>query len=155
MSGQDLGRSAEASRAMATPEVPYYDWNVCPGEGCSYKEWVATKVVPVFDSYKVGRRGIAQLKAGDKVLGITGVVITFKPGVIHMDRDLPNKGLSRGDTILTYAYRGEGNSAVWLKGRYVSDYDISFATYPDGSGCARPPAKPRILIWERKSGGPR
>jgi hypothetical protein len=37
--------------------------------------------------------------------------------------------------ILTYAYRGEGFSAVWFKGLYYSDFDISFARWPDGSGC--------------------
>jgi hypothetical protein len=62
---------------------------------------------------------LLSFKAGDKALGITGVVITFKPGVIRLDHDLPSKKLNRGDTILTYAYRGEGNSAVWLKGLYV------------------------------------
>ncbi len=122
---------------MAKPEVPFYDWNACPGEGCLYQEWTATKVVVVFDSYRAERRTIAQLNAGDKALGITGVVITFKPGVIRLDHDLPSKKLNRGDTILTYAYRGEGNSAVWLKGLYVPQYGISFATYPDGSGCSR------------------
>lgn len=48
------------------------------------------------------------------VTGITGAVVTFRPGLIRMDRDLPEQNLRRGDTILTYAYRGEGFSAVWF-----------------------------------------
>jgi hypothetical protein len=52
-----------------------------------------------------------------------------------MDRDLPAEGLRSGDTLLTYAYRGEGFSAVWFKGKYYSDFDISFAKWPDGTGC--------------------
>jgi len=53
---------------------------------------------------------------GGKVVAITGVVITFRPGVVRMDRGLPQYGLKGGDTILTYAYRGEGAWAVWFKG---------------------------------------
>ena len=93
------------------------------------------KAVTVFNTYKQKRRQIVQLRPGDKVLAITGVVITHKPGVIHVDRNLPNTSLKRGDTILTYAYRGESDSAVWLKGQYISDFDISFAKWPDGAGC--------------------
>jgi hypothetical protein len=52
-----------------------------------------------------------------------------------MDRDLPERDLRRGDTLLTYADRGEGFSAVWLKGEYHSEFDISFARNPDGTGC--------------------
>ena len=52
-----------------------------------------------------------------------------------MDRDLPEQNLHRGETILTYAYRGEGTSAVWLEGRYYPDFDISFTKWPDGMGC--------------------
>jgi hypothetical protein len=52
-----------------------------------------------------------------------------------MDRDLPDQNLRRGDTILTYADRGEGFSAVWFKGRYHSQFDVSFAKLPDGTGC--------------------
>jgi len=37
--------------------------------------------------------------------------------------------------ILTYNYRSEGYSAVWFKGRYYSEFDISFTKWPDGQGC--------------------
>ena len=97
----------------------------------------------VYDTWKPERRPIAQLAEGDKVTGITGAVVTFKPGLIRMDRDLPDQNLRRGDTVLTYAYRGEGFSAVWFKGKYHRRFDISFAKWPDGTGCggdiARPP----------------
>jgi hypothetical protein len=52
-----------------------------------------------------------------------------------MDRDLEGSNLKHGDVILTYAYRGEGFSAVWFKGRYYADFDISFTRWPDGTGC--------------------
>jgi hypothetical protein len=85
------------------------------------------------------------------VTGITGVVITFQPGVIRMDRDLPAEHLLRGDTVLTYAYRGEGFSAVWLKGRYYTGLDISFAKWPDGTGCGGAHCAATYLDLGRKS----
>jgi hypothetical protein len=69
------------------------------------------------------------------VTGVSGVVITYKPGVIRLTEDLPEDDLRRGDTILTYTYRGEGFSAAWFKGRFYREYDITFAKWPDGSGC--------------------
>jgi hypothetical protein len=123
------------SKPMALPKLPFYDWGACPYETCGYREWTVHRAVTVYDTYKEGRRAVAHLAAGDKVTGVTGVVITSKPGVIRMDRDLPDQDLHRGDTILTYAFRGEGFSAVWFKGRYYSEFDISFTKWPDGSGC--------------------
>jgi hypothetical protein len=120
---------------MPEPSLPFFDWKACPFEGCAYRQWTAREAVTVYDTWKQDRRSIARLSAGDTVDGVTGVVITFKPGVIRMDRDLPDQGLKRGDTILTYTYRGEGFAAVWFKGRYYSEFDISFAKGPDGGGC--------------------
>jgi hypothetical protein len=52
-----------------------------------------------------------------------------------MDRDLSDQNLKRGEIILTYAYRGEGYSAVWVHGKYDPSFDISFSKWPDGQGC--------------------
>jgi len=132
--GQDAHPPGGPSNAMATPALPVYDWGACPYEGCAYRQWTAHRAVTVYDTWKQERGPIAQLATGDKVTGITGVVITIMPGLIRMDRDLPDQDLRRGDIVLTYAYRGEGYSAVWFKGRYHSDFDISFAKWPDGTG---------------------
>jgi hypothetical protein len=99
------------------PALPFYDWGACPGEGCVYREWTARTNTIVYDTWKPTRRTVAQLEKGDKVVAATGVVITFKPGMIKT---------SDGEPILTYAYRGEGYSAAWFKGRYYQDFDISF-----------------------------
>jgi hypothetical protein len=120
---------------MAVPALPFYDWGACPYEKCDYREWTAHRSVTVYDTWEQGRRPMTQLAEGNRVTGIMGVVVTLKPGLIRMDRDLPEQNLRRGDTVLTYAYRGEGFSAVWFKGRYFSEFDISFAKWPDGTGC--------------------
>jgi hypothetical protein len=117
------------------PELPFEDWGACPYEGCAYAPWVVHEPVTVYDTWKQGRQAIAQLAEGEKVTGLRGVVVTITPGIVRMDRDLPERDLRRGDTLLTYAFRGEGYSAVWFKGRYDSSFDISFAKWPDGTGC--------------------
>jgi hypothetical protein len=123
------------SKVMAAPALPFYDWSACPFEGCAYREWTARKATIVYDTWEEKRKQVASLAVGEKVTGVTGVVITLRPGVIRMDRDLPEAGLKRGDTILTYTNRGEGFAAAWFKGTYYSEFDISFAKLPDGGGC--------------------
>lgn len=117
------------------PTLPFIDRGACPFEGCQYGPWTATKRTTVYDNWEPGRKAIAHLAIGEKVTGMTGLVITYKPGVIRMDRDLPEVGLKRGDTILTYTYHGEGTSTVWVNGRFYADFDLSFASGPNGSGC--------------------
>ena len=126
-----LGLSGQSPK----PALPHYDWNACPGEGCTYGTWISRTAIPVFATYNSRSPKIAQLKADDRVTALTGVVITRRPGVIRVDRDFLEGGLQRGDSILIYAYRGEGNSAVWFKNQYFATFDISFVKWPDGSGC--------------------
>ena len=88
----------DSSKEMAAPALPFYDWGVCPYETCAYKQWTAHRAVTVYDTWKAERRPIAQLAEGDRVTGIGGAVVTLQPGVIRMDRDLPEQNLRRGDT---------------------------------------------------------
>ena len=127
--------SADESTPMPAPALPYFDWKACPFEGCTYRQWTARKSVIVYDTWKQQRREVEQLSMRDTVIAVTGVVITYRPGVVRMDRDLPDRNLKRGDLILTYANRGEGFSAVWLKGSYHSWFDITFTKWPNGQGC--------------------
>ena len=123
------------SQDVLAPALPYYDWGACPYEGCAYRQWTVHRPVTVYDTWKQGRRPIAQLAKDEPVTGLRGGVITFRPGAIRMERDLPELDLRRGDTLLTYAYQGEGFSAVWFKGKYHDSFDISFAKWPDSTGC--------------------
>src|SRR5262245_9405743 len=105
------------------PELPFFDWNACPFEGCIYLQSTGRKPIALYDTWKRTRQEIGQLVKDDKVVAITGVVITYKPGIIRMDRDYSvseyadggtriEHELKRGDRLLTYSYRGEGYSAV-------------------------------------------
>jgi hypothetical protein len=127
--------SAAQVKETAPPALPHLDHGACPGELCRYGRWTMHDAVPLYDKWQRRRRRIGQIRAGETVSGLTGFVITARPGVIRIDRDLPEHSLTRGDIILTYAYRGEGFSAVWFHGRYYSDFDISFTKWPNGMGC--------------------
>lgn len=120
---------------MEAPTLPHIAKNVCPFEGCVYREWTALKDMPVYDTWQGKRRQTATLPKGEKVKAIGGIVITDRPGVIHLERDVPESKLRRGDTILTYGYTSEGFSSVWINGRFYESFDISFTKWPDGSGC--------------------
>ncbi len=130
-----LATVAVDGQDLPAPHLPLYDWKACPFEGCRYDRWIAGIPVPMYDTWEENRRRVAQIGKGEVVLAVTGGVVTFRPGLIRLDRDLAESTLKRGDVVLTYAYRGEGFSAVWFKGRYYPDFDISFAKWPDGTGC--------------------
>ena len=121
--------------AAGPPALPFVDWKACPFEGCAYREWTAQDAVKVYDTWKTDRRQIAVLRKGEAVTGVTGLVVTLRPGRIRLNRDVPEQKLKAGDEILTYAFRGEGFSAVWFGGKYYPDFDISFTKWPDGQGC--------------------
>jgi hypothetical protein len=122
-------------KAMAQPALPYLDQGACPFEGCVYREWTARNAIAVYDTWEEKRQPVGRLSAGEKVTGVTGIVITFQPGTIRLDRDLPEEGLKRGDVILTYTCLGEGFSKVWFKGRFYSEFEITFAR-ADGQPCS-------------------
>ncbi len=149
------GAQDQASIAQPAPRLPYLDWNACPFEGCTYGNWTAQSRVAVFDTWKPNRKRIAEVSPKETVVGVSGIVITFRPGVIRLVRDLPRYSLRRGDTIFTYTYLGEGVSQAWFKGRFYPEFDISFAKAPDGTGCGRSDCEGMIVdpgkkVWWAK-----
>jgi hypothetical protein len=126
---------AQAKKQGPEPALPYFDWKACPFEGCAYQQWTVKQKIVAYDTWKDGRQPVATLAVGQKVKGMTGVVITFRPGVIVIDRAMPAAKLKAGDKVLTYTYLGEGSSRVWFNGWFYPEFDITFAKWPDGSGC--------------------
>ncbi|HWD97482.1 MAG TPA: hypothetical protein VG345_00530, partial [Bryobacteraceae bacterium] len=66
------------------PPLPFFDWNACPFEGCAYRKWTARKKVPVYDTWKRSHKLVMELAPGAEVVAETGVVITYRPGLIHV-----------------------------------------------------------------------
>lgn len=127
------------------PALPFYDWKTGLGEHWRYGSWTALRSIPVYDTWKEDRRQVARIVPGEKVEAITSVHVTVRPGVIRMERAIPERGLKAGDTILTYAYVGEGFAQVWFEGKYYTDFDISFTKWPDGGGCGGDHCRARLV----------
>jgi hypothetical protein len=72
-----------------------------------------------------------RLKAGEKVVGMTGVVITTQPGVVRVLKNtrLQNVPLKRGDELLLLTNIGEGFSKIWYKGRIFEGDPYDEAIY--------------------------
>jgi hypothetical protein len=111
------------------PPVPFVDKGACPFECCTYRRWDVMKPTLVRSAMKDSAPAIFRLKAGEKVLGVTGVVITTQPGVVRVLKKttLANTALKRGDDLFLLTNLGEGFSKIWFKGRlFIGDpYDDS------------------------------
>ena len=107
------------------PPVPFYDWGACPFEGCTYRRWQAVKPVTVWTGRD--RRHVAfTIKPKEWARGITGVVLTVRPGVTRVLvkmtlGDKPQVALAAGDLLYTLHDLGEGYDLFWFHGKIYSD----------------------------------
>jgi hypothetical protein len=127
--------------------MPFYDWGACPFEGCTYRRWQALQHVTVWNTRN--HRQIAfTIKSGEWVRGITGVVVTTRPGISKVLEKMtvgegPSVAVSPGDLLYTLHYVGEGYDLFWFQGRTYSD-QISGDRDPDP-----PPPGTKIQIISR------
>jgi len=72
-----------------------------------------------------------RLKAGEKVQGMTGVVITTQPGIVRVLKKttLAIVSLKRGDELFLLTNLGEGFSKIWFKGRIFEGDPYDESTY--------------------------
>ena len=122
-------RALQSSRPAAGPPMPFEDRGACPGEGCIYREWTTRAAVTV----RVDRRASApvafRLPAREKVMALTGVVVTLKAGRVQFRRaaDLSTATsrihIEPGQTLFLLTYQGEGVTKAWFNGRYYTDVD--------------------------------
>jgi hypothetical protein len=153
---QGASRGAAQSQAVPRPELPYFDWNACPFEACAYGRWTAREVVPLYDTWNEKRRQITHLAAGDKVVAVTGVVITFKPGLIRMDRDVPDDDLKSGDTISLMpiaekVFRRFGSRVTIIR---TSTSHSRSGRMGEQAAAVHAAQRP-TLTWARERGGPK
>lgn len=111
------------SGSIGEPNLPVATENVCPFEGCSFREWTVEKDTALYSSWKDDRKQVAELKGGEKVQGLDGVYITRQPDRFLVTQPIPGLSLRTGDVILEYAERGEGYADVWMNGKWYRDFD--------------------------------
>jgi len=125
-----------ASKAsIAEPTLPVINLRACPFEGCSFRKWIVLKDVTLYSNWKEDRKPTTTLKASEVVTGITGVHITYEPDRIRILQPLPELQLQPGDILLRYMYRGEGFADIWTKGQWRRQFDCSFITEKNSTGC--------------------
>jgi hypothetical protein len=101
------------------PKLPMIKEHACPFEGCSFREWTVLKDFDVFDTWKSPRKKLDTIRHGDKVLGETGVFVTWEADRVRATRDIPALKLKSGDMYLRYMYEGEGFWDLWAAGFWV------------------------------------
>jgi hypothetical protein len=143
------GQPAAAGTAAPEPALPVIDVNACPFEGCRFGRWLVTSKTTIYDTWRRNRKIQGRLEKGTIVTALTGVHITQRPDRIKVTKAIAALGVRPGDFILRYMYIGEGFADIWVKGRWHKEYDCSFVTETDGSGCARD-CSARVITAGRK-----
>ena len=105
------------------PVLPVIYEKACPFEGCTFRQWTVKKPSKMYSSWQKNRSLVATLRAGEKVVGLTGVLISRKPDRFLVKRPIPHFSLTVGDVILQYAEWGEGAADLWAKGVWYKSFD--------------------------------
>jgi len=131
-----------SASAQEKPPIPYNDWGACPFECCTYREWETTKQLNVHAKRSVHSPVAFHLAEHQKVVGVTGVVVTLQYGVTHVlmpiavgytaNGDAPQLSLKPGDVLYTLHYLGEGQDLFWYRGKTYSD-QVSVPTDTSGN----------------------
>jgi hypothetical protein len=107
------------SQINSKPPQPFLDKGACPFECCTYRDWDVTEPTIMRKAMNDRSRVAFRLKKGERVVGLTGVVITTRPGVARVLKaeKLGRVDLRKGDTVYLLTYLGEGYNRIWHKGR--------------------------------------
>jgi hypothetical protein len=123
------------------PPANYRDNGACPFECCTYRRWSVDADTVIYKDQSE-KSGIAfRARKGEHVVGLTGVVITLKPGKAIV-RKATTIGQVRkirvkpGDVLYLLHYMGEGFYKIWFNGRI---YENEMPTAPDMIG--KPPGQ--------------
>lgn len=119
--------ATSAAAAPPGPPAPYESRGVCPFECCTYREWTATADVPVHAKRDAHSRVLFDLRPGDKLDAVTGVVVTeraakvtvdhaMRDGVVEGD-DKVHLPLHAGDVLYMLTPLGEGAYLFWYRGK--------------------------------------
>ena len=126
---------ADAQRsADQAPPPNFSDWGACPFECCTYRQWTVDKPTAIYRDRSTTSAVVFRVRKGDRVTGMTGVVITIKPGKAAIRKDTTlGEGTRKihvkaGDTLYLLHYEGEGFFKFWFRGK---TYDREMLFPPD------------------------
>lgn len=110
--------------AQRLPPRNYEDNGACPFECCTYREWSVEEDTVLYRSRSTKSRAAFSVKKGERVTGVTGVVITLEAGRAVATGDVKIRGVDgrevsirRGDVLYLLNPMGEGVFKTWFRGR--------------------------------------
>jgi hypothetical protein len=134
--------AGSVQRTQKSPPDHYEDYGACPFECCTYRRWSVKTDTVFYRDRSDGSRPAFNVKKGEHVMGITGVVITLKPGKVVVKKAATlGSGRSRvrvkaGDVLHLLHYQGEGFYKFWFNGRI---YEAELPSDPD--------VEPQTVWW--------
>jgi hypothetical protein len=158
--------ASEPCPSSPRPSLPYESHGACPFECCTYRTWTVKADTNILAERKDGAAVAFRVASGDRVEGLTGVVVTIRLGRATVRHDttigegsdaLP---VASGEAVHVLHYVGEGYWKVWVRGRAIDTQlaDKDTGCPDDRAGpveCAvRITKHPHAVWWARiRSGG--
>ena len=116
------------------PPTRYQDYGACPFECCTYRRWSVDADTVIYKQRSTSSGVAFRVRKGDHVSGLTGVVVTLKPGeAIVKKTTTVGTGkrkirVKTGDILYLLHYEGEGVFKIWFRGVI---YEDEMPTAPD------------------------
>jgi hypothetical protein len=109
------------------PPRHYEDYGACPFECCTYRQWTVNSDTVFYKDRSTSSAILFRAKKGEHVIGLTGVVITLKPGKAVVKK-ATTLGTGRhkvrvtpGNILYLLHYEGEGVYKFWFRGGIYED----------------------------------
>ncbi len=101
------------------PPIPYEDHGACPFECCTYRRWTVKTRTLVRQDRNASSPISFTLQRGERVTGMTGVVITTQPGLARALKpaSIGRLQVRQGEIVYLLTYAGEGSYKVWYRGK--------------------------------------
>ena len=105
------------------PPMPRVYKDVCPGEGCSFGEWLTCDTLRVFTEPSDKPRTAFVLRRGDRFTAVTGDVHIKQAGKVAFSRNVSVKEegmnffFTPADTLYPLLYEGEGFGSWYFRGK--------------------------------------
>lgn len=115
------------SSSPAHPPLPYESLGACPFECCTYRTWTVEADTDILAERKDSASASFLVRRGQRVEGVTGVVVTASLGraVVRRTSTIGTGPraitVQPGEAVFVLHYVGEGYWKVGVRGRVVDD----------------------------------
>ena len=144
-----------AQHRQPSPPRSYEDFGACPFECCTYRRWSVNADTLLYKSRSTNSPVAFRVRKGEHVVGLTGVVITLKPGQALVKKAMTlgtgkhQVRVEAGDVLYVLHYLGEGYYKFWFRGRIYEDEIPSINDSPEEKARRgiEPLSEPETVWW--------